>query len=54
MHYSIIEFNVINPKMRPVSASADAFEVRNISKVCIILKITRTSDANIWRGEVPP
>ena len=24
---SVIEFNVINPKMRPVSASADAFEV---------------------------
>ena len=35
---SIIEFNVINPKMRPVSASADAFEVRNISKVFISQK----------------
>ena len=35
---SIIEFNVINPKMRPVSASADAFEVKNISKVFISQK----------------
>ena len=35
---SIIEFNVINPKMRPVSASADAFEVKNISKVSISQK----------------
>ena len=35
---SIIEFNVINPKMRPVSASADAFEVKNISKVVISQK----------------
>ena len=29
---SVIEFNVINPKMRPVSASADAFEVRIYQK----------------------
>ena len=35
---SIIELNVINPKMRPVSASADAFEVTNISKVFISQK----------------
>ena len=35
---SVIEFNVINPKMRPVSASADAFEVKNISKVSISQK----------------
>ena len=35
---SIIEFNVINPKMRPVSASADAFEVKDISKVFISQK----------------
>ena len=35
---SVIEFNVINPKMRPVSASADAFEVRNISKVLVSQK----------------
>ena len=35
---AIIEFNVINPKMRPVSASADAFEVKNISKVSISQK----------------
>ena len=35
---SSIEFNVINPKMRPVSASADAFEVRNISKVLVSQK----------------
>ena len=35
---SIIELNVINPKMRPVSASADAFEVKNISKVFISQK----------------
>ena len=34
----MIEFNVINPKMRPVSASADAFEVKNISKVSISQK----------------
>ena len=35
---SKIVFNVINPKMRPVSASADAFEVKNISKVSISQK----------------
>ena len=35
---SIIEFNIINPKMRPVSASADAFDVKNISKVSISQK----------------
>ena len=35
---SVIEFNVINPKMRPVSASADAFEVRDIAKVSVSQK----------------
>ena len=35
---STIELNVINPKMRPVSASADAFEVKNITKVSISQK----------------
>ena len=35
---SVIEFNVINPKMRPVSASADAFEVRDIVKVSVSQK----------------
>ena len=35
---SIIEFNIINPKMRPVSASADAYDVKNISKVSISQK----------------
>ena len=35
---SIIELSVLNPKMRPVSASADAFEVKNISKVSISQK----------------
>ena len=38
MNKTIIEFNIINPKMRPVSASADAFEVKNISKVSISQK----------------
>ena len=35
---SVIEFNVINPKMRPVSASADAFEVKDIAKVSVSQK----------------
>ena len=35
---SILEFNIINPKMRPVSASADAFDVKNITKVFISQK----------------
>ena len=32
---SNVEFNIINPKLRPVSASADAKEVKNIKKVLI-------------------
>ena len=35
---SIIEFNIINPKLRPVSASADAKEVKNIKQVFISQK----------------
>ena len=35
---SIIEFNVINPKLRPVSASADAKEVKNIKQVFVSQK----------------
>ena len=35
---SIIEFNIINPKLRPVSASADAKEVKNIKKVFVSQK----------------
>ena len=30
---STVEFNIINPKLRPVSASADATEVKNITRV---------------------
>ena len=36
---SIIEFNVINPKMRPVSASADAFEVKIYQKYLFLKKM---------------
>ena len=32
---STVEFNIINPKLRPVSASADATEVINIKKVFV-------------------
>jgi len=32
---SKVEFNILNPKLRPVSASADAKEVKNIKKVFI-------------------
>ena len=39
---SIIEFNVINPKMRPVSASADAFEVKIYQK-----SISQKNDINL-------
>ena len=35
---SIIEFNIINPKLRPVSASADAKEVKNIKQVFVSQK----------------
>ena len=35
---SVIEFTIINPKLRPVSASADAKEVKNIKKVFISQK----------------
>jgi NAD+ kinase len=32
---SKVEFNILNPKLRPVSASADAKEVKNIKKVIV-------------------
>ena len=32
---STVEFKIINPKLRPVSASADATEVKNIKKVFV-------------------
>ena len=32
---SNVEFNIINPKLRPVSASADSKEVKNLEKVLI-------------------
>jgi len=32
---STVEFNILNPKLRPVSASADAKEVKNIKKVFV-------------------
>ena len=32
---STVEFNIINPKLRPVSASADATEVKNIKTVFV-------------------
>ena len=32
---SIVEFNILNPKLRPVSASADAREVKNIKRVLV-------------------
>ena len=35
---SVIEFNIINPKLRPVSASADAKEVKNIKQVSVSQK----------------
>ena len=35
---SIIEFNIINPKLRPVSASADAKEVKNIKQLFVSQK----------------
>jgi NAD+ kinase len=35
---SVIEFNIINPKLRPVSASADAKEVKNIKQVFVSQK----------------
>ena len=35
---SVVEFNIINSKLRPVSASADAKEVKNIEKVFISQK----------------
>ena len=34
-NHSNVELNIINPKLRPVSASADAKEVKNINKVLI-------------------
>ena len=35
---SVVEFNIISSKLRPVSASADAKEVKNIEKVFISQK----------------
>ena len=40
---SIIEFEINNPKLRPVSASADSREVKNVTKV----KIYQRNDINL-------
>ena len=40
---SIIEFGINNPKLRPVSASADSREVKNVTKV----KIYQRNDVNL-------
>ena len=40
---SIIEFGINNPKLRPVSASADSREVKNVTKV----KIYQRNDINL-------
>ena len=40
---SIIEFEIKNPKLRPVSASADSREVKNVTKV----KIYQRNDINL-------
>ena len=40
---SIIEFEIYNPKLRPVSASADSREVKNVTKV----KIYQRNDTNL-------
>ncbi|QGY41582.1 NAD kinase [Pseudodesulfovibrio cashew] len=34
-HTAIVEFQILNPQKRPVGASADSFEVRNVAKVVI-------------------
>ena len=40
---SIIEFGINNPKLRPVSASADSREVKNVTKV----KVHQRNDVNL-------
>ena len=40
---SIIEFEINNPKLRPVSASADSREVKNVAKV----KVYQRNDVNL-------
>ena len=40
---SIIEFGINNPKLRPVSASADSSEVKNVTKV----KVYQRNDVNL-------
>jgi NAD+ kinase len=40
---SIIEFDINNPKLRPVSASADSREVKNVTKV----KVYQRNDVNL-------
>jgi NAD+ kinase len=40
---SIIEFSINNPKLRPVSASADSREVKNVTKV----KVYQRNDVNL-------
>ena len=40
---SIIEFEINNPKLRPVSASADSREVKNVTKV----KVYQRNDVNL-------
>ena len=40
---SIIEFEINNPKLRPVSASADSREVKNVTKV----KVYQRNDINL-------
>ena len=40
---SIIEFGINNPKLRPVSASADSREVKNVTKV----KVYQRNDINL-------
>ena len=40
---SIIEFGINNPKLRPVSASADSREVKNVTKV----KVYQRNDVNL-------
>lgn len=40
---SVIEFGINNPKLRPVSASADSREVKNVTKV----KVYQRNDVNL-------
>lgn len=43
-HTAVVEFEVLDPKRRPVGASADSFEVRNVAR----LTVREETSRNAW------